>query len=324
MTDRLKELKSGAKPATSDSVAITIDNTDRAGLVKNDGNKATGNSNSMANMETFFTDVDMIKGHINFIKETSAKVEDINQQVVLATNSDKEAEITAGFQTLINNTNKRAALAKKMLQSLQEDTARMKTDSKAKSSEIRIRENLCVTLTRKFVEVMKDYQSVQTKYKIDIKKKVKRQVQIAKPDASEEEVEAILRAGGGTGEVFKNSILKGEASDSIQNTYQNAADKYQDVLALEASVAMLHQMFMDFALLTEQQGELLDQIEHQVHAAGDFIDEGNKEMVEAIDLQIAIRKKQALCCFLLLVIVGIIVGIIYATQKGKAAALGRR
>lgn len=43
------------------------------------------------------------------------------------------------------------------------------------------------------------------------------------------------------------------------------ADKYQDVLTLEASVAELHQMFLDFALLTEKQGELLDQIEHQVN-----------------------------------------------------------
>ena len=34
----------------------------------------------------------------------------------------------------------------------------------------------------------------------------------------------------------------------------NAKDKYQDVLTLEASVAELHQMFLDFALLTEQQG----------------------------------------------------------------------
>lgn len=41
-------------------------------------------------------------------------------------------------------------------------------------------------------------------------------------------------------------------------------DKYQDVLRLEASVAQLHEMFVDFAQLTEQQGELLDQIEFQV------------------------------------------------------------
>lgn len=59
-------------------------------------------------------------------------------------------------------------------------------------------------------------------------------------------------------------MLQGEAADSIQNAFQNAADKYQDVLTLEASVAELHQMFLDFALLTDKQGELLDQIEHQV------------------------------------------------------------
>ena len=48
------------------------------------------------------------------------------------------------------------------------------------------------------------------------------------------------------------------------------ADKYQDVLTLEASVAELHQMFLDFALLTEKQGELLDQIEHQVSLIGNY------------------------------------------------------
>ena len=99
----------------------------------------------------------------------------------------------------------------------------------------------------------------------------------------------MLKSGGGSGEVFKNAILKvpiwyritvlphitqGEAADTIRNAYMNVADKYQDVLALEASVAELHQMFLDFALLTEQQGELLDQIEFQVKSASDFIDEG--------------------------------------------------
>ena len=49
-------------------------------------------------------------------------------------------------------------------------------------------------------------------------------------------------------------LLQGDASDSITNAYMNAKDKYQDVLTLEASVAELHQMFLDFALLTEQQG----------------------------------------------------------------------
>ena len=78
---------------------------------------------------------------------------------------------------------------------------------------------------------MKEYQNAQTKYKTDIKKKVKRQVQIVKPgrslfdsltltvnifmrspfltflDATTEEIDAVFKAGGGSGEVLKSAIL---------------------------------------------------------------------------------------------------------------------
>jgi t-SNARE complex subunit (syntaxin) len=108
---------------------------------------------------------------------------------------------------------------------------------------------------------MKEYQNVQQKYKQDIKKKVTRQVQIVKPDASTEEIDTVMK-NGGTGALFQSTILKGsDAADSITNAFMNAKDKYQDVLTLEASVAELHQMFLDFALLTEQQGMFLNKID---------------------------------------------------------------
>ncbi len=95
------------------------------------------------------------------------------------------------------------------------------------------------------------------------------------------------------------------------------ADKYQDVLTLEASVAELHQMFLDFALLTEQQGELLDQIEYQVKAASDYIDEGNSEMVQAIEIQKSIRAKQCCLIVIVLVVIGVVVGIVVGVQQAK-------
>jgi hypothetical protein len=57
-------------------------------------------------------------------------------------------------------------------------------------------------------------------------------------------------------------------------------------------VAELHQMFLDFALLTEQQGELLDQIEFQVKNAADHVEDANVDVHEAIEYQKTIRKKQ--------------------------------
>ncbi len=64
------------------------------------------------------------------------------------------------------------------------------------------------------------------------------------------------------------------------------------MLTLEQSVAELHQMFLDFALLTEQQGELLDQIEFQVKSAADYIEDANVDVHHAIEYQKKIRKKQ--------------------------------
>lgn len=87
------------------------------------------------------------------------------------------------------------------------------------------------------------------------------------------------------------------------------------MIALEASIAELHQMFLDFAMLTEQQGELLDQIEQQVKNATDYIDDANANMTQAIEYQKQIRHKQ--CCLLtiVIVIIGIIIGIIFAVVK---------
>jgi t-SNARE complex subunit (syntaxin) len=88
---------------------------------------------------------------------------------------------------------------------LGEETDSLKGDTKA--SELRIRKNLVSTLTRKFVDVMKEYQNAQQKYKTDIRKKVKRQVHIVKPDASTEEIDAVLKSGGGSGGVLRSAIL---------------------------------------------------------------------------------------------------------------------
>jgi t-SNARE complex subunit (syntaxin) len=88
------------------------------------------------------------------------------------------------------------------------------------------------------------------------------------------------------------------------------------VLRLEASVAELAQMFQDFALIVEQQGELLDQIEYQVKTASDFVDEGNANMVQAIEYQKSIRYKQCCIAVVILLVIGLIVMFIILKAKG--------
>lgn len=311
MNDRLAELRAGG----GDEVVLEV--SDTAPMQQPELKKRGSNYAKPTFMSDFFQDVEVVKADIVAIREATKRVADINQQAMLATTAEREAELSQGLNPLIQETNKRAAHAKALLQGMRDNTASLRESNQVKQSELRIRENLQNTLTRKFVDVMKEYQNAQQKYKTDIKKKVKRQVQIVKPDATTEEIDAVMRAGGGAGDVFRTAILRGEAADPIRNAYMNVADKYQDVLALEASVAELHQMFLDFALLTERQGELLDQIEYQVKSASDYIEDANQDMTKAIEYQKSIRKKQCILIVIILVIIGIILAAVFGSQGSK-------
>lgn len=261
-------------------------------------------------MQAFFRDVDSIKADIDAVKVATQTIHQINEEAQMATTSEKENELSDRLRPLVQSTNVRAKRTKNMLALIKKETDTLKEGGEAKSSDVRIRENLSNTLTRKFVDEMKAYQNSQQKYKEDIKKKVKRQVQIVKPNATDEDVENVLKSEGGRDALYKEKILAGGVNDQVKNTYAQVAGKYQDVLTLEQSVAELHQMFLDFALLTEQQGELLDQIEFNVRSAADYVEEGNVDLFESIEYQKKIRKKQ---CWLMIIAIIVTIVILFAT-----------
>jgi t-SNARE complex subunit (syntaxin) len=82
--------------------------------------------------------------------------------------------------------------------------------------ENRVRENMNTTLTKKFVDEMKIYQQAQQQYKNDIKMKVKRQVQVVKPDATDEDVDQVMKSEGGKDALLRQSILAGGVNDQIK------------------------------------------------------------------------------------------------------------
>jgi len=103
-----------------------------------------------------------------------------------------------------------------------------------------------------------------------------------------------------------------------RDAYQNAAGKYQDVLAIESSIAELHQMFLDFALLTSQQGEILDQIEYNVKNSADYVKEAGIDLVEAGKIQQSMRKKQLATSF---IVVGVGLALIVSVTGSPGGAM---
>ena len=271
--------------------------------------QGNGTSSQPEHMKQFFNDVESIKDDISAVSSATEKIISLKDKAVLATSEQEETQISDTIRTLVESTNKRAKTCKNLLGLLKQENTNLSEKKDITSTDLRVRENLVNTLLRKFIDEMKRYQQAQQNYKTDVKKKVTRQIQIIKPDATDQEVDEIMRSEGGREGLLQQQILSGGVNDQIKTQYRQVAGKYQDVLTLEASVAELHQMFLDFALLTEQQGELLDQIEYQVRTAADYVEDANVDVYEAINYQKKIRKKQ---CWIILIVVVLIIILLFS------------
>lgn len=279
---------------------------------QNDSNTANVNEapSQPEHMKQFFDDVEAIKSDISAVTSATEQIITLKDKAVLATSETEESKISDTIRTLVEGTNGQAKKCKNLLGLLKEENANLKNEETIKPTDLRVRDNLVNTLLRKFIDEMKRYQNSQQQYKTDVKKKVKRQIQMIKPDATDQDVDQIMRSEGGREALYQEQILSGGVNDQIKTQYRAVAGKYQDILTLEASVAELHQMFLDFALLTEQQGELLDQIEYQVRSAADYVEDANVDVYEAIEYQKKIRKKQ---CWIMLIVVVVIIIVLFST-----------
>jgi len=315
--NRLDDLKKKKKKGREEDYDIEIgmqDDDPRESTVQG-GAKGDGvGGTSKGSMEEFFKIVEIVKKSIVVIRESAKEIIDINQRVLLATTDKEEEKSSEQLQEIIKSGNKNARSAQVLLKDLNKEVQENESSNSLPQSELRIRKNLIQTLTKKYIDVLKEYQDAQNKAKEEKKMRAKKRILQVKPDATTEEIDAMLVSGGADA-LLKQQILQGDASEVIKNAVENANNKYKDVLKLEQSINELGQMFQDFALIIEKQGELLDQIEHQVKSAGDYVDQGNVETQQAITYLISARKKQCCICITILIIIGIIIGIIAGTIK---------
>ncbi|KAG7235877.1 hypothetical protein INR49_002074 [Caranx melampygus] len=106
-------------------------------------------------------------------------------------------------------------------------------------------------LAKKFVEVMTKYNEAQVDFRDKSKGRIARQLEITGKTTTDEELEEMLEGGNAA---ITESKINQQALNEIEA-------RHKDIMRLESSIKELHDMFVDIAMLVENQGGMIDRIE---------------------------------------------------------------
>ena len=247
--------------------------------------------NISEHMRTFFRDVAVIKGDIDAIRRATEIASNIANRHIVAASPKLEDAAASEMQKIMASTHDKISVVKAGLTSLKNSTEK-KGDS-LNPNEQRIRENLFLAVQKKFLNISWAYRAIQLKYADDLQSKVRRNVSVVKPDASDDFIKEVMNEEGGMEKLYQEVVLKSAAIEVTQE-YERTIERFKDSKKLEESVMELSQMFLDFAVLIEEQGELIDSIEQHVAVAVSRIEDGNLQLEKGIVYQKSARKW--MCC----------------------------
>ncbi|XP_069089128.1 syntaxin-3 isoform X2 [Pleurodeles waltl] len=285
MKDRLEQLKATQDTDDVDDVELAIDNT--------------------AFMDEFFSQIEEIRQNIDKISEDVDEVKKLYSVILSApipepkTKDDLE-KLTGDIKKMANSVRNRL---KGMEQSIEQDEIRS-------SADLRIRKSQHSVLSRKFVDVMTKYNEAQVDFRERSKGRIQRQLEITGKSTTDEELEEMLESGNPS--IFTSGIIDSQISKQALSEIES---RHKDIVRLESSIKELHDMFMDIAMLVENQGEITNIIEVSMEKTVDHVEKARDDIVKAVKYQNQSRKKKIMimiCCVILVIIVASTIGGIFA------------
>ncbi|CAL1540583.1 unnamed protein product [Lymnaea stagnalis] len=260
-------------------------------------------------MEEFFEQVDEIREMIDKIASNVDEVKKKHSAILSAPQTDDKMkeELEELMSEIKKNANKVRAKLKVIEQNIEQEEHTNKS-----SADLRIRKTQHATLSRKFVEVMNDYNACQIDYRERCKGRIKRQLAITGKTTTNEELEDMIESGNPA--IFTQGIIM--ETQQAKQTLADIEARHNDIMKLETSIRDLHDMFMDMAMLVESQGEMIDRIEYNVEQAVDYIETAKMDTKKAVKYQSKARRKKIciiVCIVVLLVIVAIIIAVTVPT-----------
>lgn len=259
-------------------------------------------------MDEFFAEVEEIREMIDKIQANVEEVKKKHSSILSAPQTDEK--VKQELEDLMADIKKTANKVRAKLKVI-EQAVEQEEQSNKSSADLRIRKTQHSTLSRKFVEVMTEYNRTQTDYRERCKGRIQRQLEITGRTTTNEELEEMLEQGNPA--VFTQGIIM--ETQQAKQTLADIEARHADIIKLENSIRELHDMFMDMAMLVENQGEMIDRIEYHVEHAVDYVQTATQDTKKALKYQSKARRKKILIIICVLIAIAVLIIVLAVTLQ---------
>ncbi|KAF1638440.1 UNVERIFIED_CONTAM: Syntaxin-3, partial [Eudyptes robustus] len=196
-------------------------------------------------------------------------------------------QLTAEIKKMANSVRNKL---KSMERNIEQDEARS-------SADLRIRKSQHSVLSRKFVDVMTKYNEAQVDFRERSKGRIQRQLEITGKNTTDEELEEMLESGNPS--IFTSGIMDSQISKQALSEIEG---RHKDIVRLESSIKELHDMFVDIAMLVENQSNMDQSV--------GFVERAVADTKKAVKYQSEARRKMLILVAVVALLLGIVALII--------------
>jgi syntaxin 1A len=252
-------------------------------------------------MQEFFQEIEELRGIIGHVEQDIQRVKQVQNDILSCPQVDQKAK--QQLDDLMNDIKKKANSARTKLKKLEQANEQAEQTQQFSQAELRMRKTQQMTVSRKFVEIMTEYNKIQVDYRDESKKKIARQMEIAGSAVTDDELERMLE--GGDGAMLMGHVKIEGNEDQLRQTINDIQNRHEMFLSLEKSITELHDMFLDIAQLIESQGEMVNRIDTHVESAVEYTTRATNDTKKALEYQSKARRKKIMMMICMLVAGGL-------------------
>ncbi|WOH12752.1 hypothetical protein DCAR_0832260 [Daucus carota subsp. sativus] len=271
------------------------------------------------NLTSFLSEAETVKEEMNTIRE-------ILNQLQQSSEESKSLHKPEALKSIRNKINSNIVLVLKKAKSIRgqlEDMDRSNAVNRRLSGckegtpVDRTRSAVTNGLRKKLKELMMDFQGLRQRMMTEYKDSVGRQYYTVTGEYPNEDVIETIISNENGGEKFLAKAIQEHGRGKVLETVVEIQDRHDAAKEIEKSLLELHQVFLDMAVMVEAQGEQMDDIEHHVMNAAQYVSDGSKNLKTAKGYQKSSRRCMCIGIILLLILILVIV-IPIATSFSKS------